>query len=267
MKKFILLTLLLNGACASGPKAVDSGEISNAHVANFLLPAYTIHDALRRESIWSTGYVVWLTKEDKTSGSIPFLDKRARHLGVRLSQAEWCRSAMEGTAYVQMENGSVRTFNYAGMLPDKVTDCSNIFPSAAPEKIAMVSRSAFFEVPDDAKYGLGAKIEYRLVPYRSIAVDRNTFDLGSVLYIPKLRGTSIELPDGRQVVHDGYVVAVDTGGMIRDKQIDFFKGPNRNDAPPATIRSTQDRLLDAYIVTDPELKEYLLRPHQRFVGS
>jgi 3D (Asp-Asp-Asp) domain-containing protein len=64
-----------------------------------------------------------------------------------------------------------------------------------------------------------------LQPFRTIAVDPKVVKLGSLLYVPLLEG---RLMPGRApwggYVHDGCVVADDTGGHIAGNRIDLFVG-------------------------------------------
>jgi len=70
-----------------------------------------------------------------------------------------------------------------------------------------------------APFGVGAP-GYRLVPYRTVAVDPRRIKLGTVLYIPSLVG--IPLPTGE--VHDGFGFAHDTGRGIIGSRLDVFVG-------------------------------------------
>lgn len=78
--------------------------------------------------------------------------------------------------------------------------------------------------PSSAPYGYGGgntdAEKYPLIPFQSIAVDPDVVPLGSVLFIPKAVG--ILLPNGTK--HNGYFLAVDTGGDIIGKRIDMFTG-------------------------------------------
>ncbi len=71
----------------------------------------------------------------------------------------------------------------------------------------------------DAPFGLGAP-GYKLIPYRTAAVDPKRIKLGSVLYVPALAG--VRLPSGE--THDGFVFAHDIGQGITGNRIDFFVG-------------------------------------------
>jgi 3D (Asp-Asp-Asp) domain-containing protein len=74
-------------------------------------------------------------------------------------------------------------------------------------------------VVKDAAYGIGED-GYRLIPFRTIAIDPKVIKLGTVLYLPALKG--IRLPSGE--THDGFVFAHDTGQGIDGNRIDVFVG-------------------------------------------
>jgi len=64
-----------------------------------------------------------------------------------------------------------------------------------------------------------------LSPFRTAAVDPARIKLGALLYIPALDGLTMPgHPPHGGFVHDGCVVADDTGGGIRGAEIDLFVG-------------------------------------------
>lgn len=64
-----------------------------------------------------------------------------------------------------------------------------------------------------------------LQPFRTVAVDPGVIKLGSLLYIPELEGRTMPgRPPWGGYVHDGCVVADDTGGGIKGHQLDLFVG-------------------------------------------
>lgn len=78
------------------------------------------------------------------------------------------------------------------------------------------------------KHGLGDSSDSKqnfkamcLDPFYSVAADTSIYPLGTVVYIPSVRGTAI--PDGS--VHDGYFIVRDSGGNIDGRgRFDFFTG-------------------------------------------
>ena len=258
------------GTTASAAGATEAAAAitsdTETNVRNFTLGEPQDTPAASRRPIWVTAYIVHPAQEDTTATAVPLITKRGKPTGVGLSHADWCHAAMEGTVVVGLATGGSRTFHYAGTGRHRVTDCSDVFSKAPSATVAAVSRSLFAPAPADAPFGLGARSSYRLVPYRSIAVDLDPagpFDLETVLFIPELKGMRFTLPDGRQSVHDGYVVAVDRGGLIRGNHVDFFKGPSRTDALPAELRSSEKHPIDAYLVTDAAISSALLAEHKR----
>jgi 3D (Asp-Asp-Asp) domain-containing protein len=70
-------------------------------------------------------------------------------------------------------------------------------------------------------WGIGAE-NRPLVPFRSLAVDRELIPIGTKLWIEELAG--VDMPGLFPELHDGCVVADDTGGRIEGQRIDWFVG-------------------------------------------
>lgn len=68
----------------------------------------------------------------------------------------------------------------------------------------------------------------RAVPMRTVAVDRRTIPLRTVLFIPETVG--LPMPGGGR--HDGYWYASDTGGAIHGARIDLYTGMNAGSMRP-----------------------------------
>lgn len=209
-------------------------------------------------SLWSTYYHIWSAKEKNTG--IPLLNKNNKKLTGNLSEKDWCLAAIEGTVVVQASNGSVKTFNYADKKGENQVDCSktlNISPIKNPW-IKATGKSRFKLAQE--KYGDGVN-SYKLIPYRTIAVDSSKIPYGTVVYIPKARGVTIKLPSGKNATHDGYFYAADTGGAIEANHIDVFSGTQTANPFPQFIYSKPESTFDAFVVTDPAINEKLTKLH------
>ena len=70
--------------------------------------------------------------------------------------------------------------------------------------------------------GVGAldSLGCKVVPMRTVAVDKNVIPRRTVLFIKETVG--VKMPDGR--THDGYWYASDVGGAIKGERIDLYTG-------------------------------------------
>ncbi|HEU5058890.1 MAG TPA: 3D domain-containing protein [Kofleriaceae bacterium] len=86
------------------------------------------------------------------------------------------------------------------------------------------SSPCYLEADADHPWGYGVQ-DRALVPFRSVAVDRDVIEYGTGLYLPALDGRTMpgDAPWG-DFSHDGCAVAADTGGGIVGMHVDFFVG-------------------------------------------
>ncbi|MGI0484707.1 DUF3747 domain-containing protein [Pantanalinema rosaneae CENA516] len=208
----------------------------------------------RRYSLWSTYYYVH--RAQHTPNGQPLLDLSGNDLGVRLSSRDWCGAAVEGTVQVIHNQQIVGTYNYAGRGGKEQVDCSPYY--SALKDIRATNQVRFR--PTSNPYGDGVS-GLRLVPYRTIAVDRNLIPIGSVIYIPAARGTVVTLPSGQRVTHDGYFYAADVGGAIEGNHIDVFLGIAEQN-PFRFVTSSPRGTFEAYLVNDPQIQQTLASLHR-----
>tara|TARA_Y100000590_G_scaffold470711_1_gene668273 strand:+ start:127437 stop:128078 length:642 start_codon:yes stop_codon:yes gene_type:complete len=103
--------------------------------------------------------------------------------------------AMEGTGILSKENGGM-TVNWAG--------------------------NYRYKVMRKCKYGLGVR-GLCLLPFHTLAADNKVHRPGDIIYIPFVKESNIELPDGS--LHSGLFQVRDTGGAFQgvgSKRVDMF---------------------------------------------
>ncbi|WII73315.1 3D domain-containing protein [Bdellovibrio sp. 22V] len=87
-----------------------------------------------------------------------------------------------------------------------------------------------------------------LIPFISVAADADHYQMGDIIEMPSLRGKIFTLPNGKHMVHPGYLIVHDTGGAIKGKgRFDFFTGSYAIDNwnNPFGLRGAKDvRMVD-----------------------
>jgi 3D (Asp-Asp-Asp) domain-containing protein len=249
-KLFLIFLLLVTHATA-------------LHADDFMLPAAKQNQLDRPLSVWATYYKVYSASHSSRPGAIPLVGKKDKNLGAALDLIDWCEAAVQGTVQVRLEQAKTLTFNYDGLRRgEEFAECPKTRYSKLANNVRLaLGRSLFRLVPSDAPFGTGVQ-RYRLVPYRTIAVDKDMIPFGSVLYIETLRGTTMTLPDGRRIAHDGYVFAGDAGGAIKGNHIDFFIGTSADNPAPKVVQSDANRTINVHFVTDVHIITYLRKLHE-----
>lgn len=203
--------------------------------------------------LWATYYLI--PEVDNNPSGFDLLDLSGNKLGVKLSDRDWCNAALEGTVSVRTADGNVKTFNFAGTGATAQVNCRPFFPSLAT--IDKTNRTRFSL--STGKFGEGVD-GLKLVPYRSIAVDRSDIPIGTVIFIPAARGVKVILPSGETAIHDGYFFAADVGGAIRDDHIDVFIG-TADTNPFPFIKSVSTGTFEAFIITSNSIISKLKKSH------
>ncbi|OFZ22366.1 MAG: hypothetical protein A2202_03175 [Bdellovibrionales bacterium RIFOXYA1_FULL_36_14] len=97
------------------------------------------------------------------------------------------------------------------------------------------------------------------IPFRTIAVDRSVIPLGSVIYIPSMKGKDFVLENGKKVIHDGLFFAGDTGGGVKGNHLDIFVGN--------LSKADESRILEQFSVGNKEgFKVYLVKDRKIIDG-
>jgi 3D (Asp-Asp-Asp) domain-containing protein len=115
----------------------------------------------------------------------------------------------------------------------------------------------------DAPYGIGVD-NYKLIPYRTIAVDPAQILIGSIVFIPQAYG--LVLPNGE--IHDGFFFAHDTGSKIKGRCLDLFVGFEHHVKNTLTRygRIPNQSEVEVYTVSEPiagALNQRYRRAYQR----
>ncbi|HVY88839.1 MAG TPA: 3D domain-containing protein [Hyphomonadaceae bacterium] len=213
---------------------------------NFLLKPPTDDKFGKEVKLWATYYHMPTVRPaaQNIAAAKPLLGRNGKAISPPLSIADWCDAAMQGSVWVDNGEDEPTAYMYVDSGgPDQVA-CDRHFGDLS-DTIKVATRHARF-VP----FHHPKACDVRAIPlmaFRTVAVDPAVFRIGTVLYIPSLRGKGFWL-DGQLYAHDGYVVASDTGGAIEGNHIDMFVA-NANVAPfPETVHSNPRGTFQAFVV-------------------
>ncbi len=207
-------------------------------------------------TLYATQYYIYKAND---GGTIPLLDINEKPLGYSLDTCDWCSAAIEGTLYLKDKKGNTVVLNFAGRSKEPQVNCTRC------ERLKNYTNQAIGKAlwAVSANYGDGVS-GYKLIPYRTIAVDPAKIALGSVLYIPSAKGKMITLPDGSTAQHDGYFFAGDKGSDINQNHIDIFTGLSKTNPFPEIVTSNSNKIFTAYIVKDTAIISNLTSFHKNF---
>ena len=196
------------------------------------------------KQLWSTRYYVHYLTPVADSHASPLLHKDGRPFGIFVSNHDFCFGSLQGTIAIR-EDRYPAVYNVDGLVDRSLATCT-FKGGTTDETNARLGRQAWVKLTGNGIYGLGAR-GWRLVPFRTIAVDPKVLPLGTVFYIPRLRGFRFR-SEGAYRVHDGYVIAGDVGRSVVGNHVDFFTG-NFTGPPPPFVTSSKADLFGARVVT------------------
>lgn len=189
-------------------------------------------------TLWATNYN-FPTFTAVRSGGVAVLDANNEELS-RLSQADWCTSALEGSMTIKGLDGISKAYNYADKKGSQNISCNWT-------KNPLNTRFTVSKYP----WGLGSKGN-PIIPFRSIATDPTFIPYGTVLFIESAVGEEFSLPDGTKIKHDGYFLAADVGGGIKTNHIDVYIGPEKT-APFSFVKHKESGTFTAKVVGDQDV--------------
>lgn len=225
--------------------------------AEFVLAGPTTNPGSTQD-LWATHY--FIHQAASAPSGIPFKDKSGKVLSDNVQPRDWCLAAIEGTVRVSLQTVS-KTLNYAGTGGTTQVDCAAVLKINPIKKpwITAVGKSYFAAAA--GSFGDGVKGN-KLVPYRTIAVDKTVLPYGTVVFVPMAQGVEIRLPDGNSIKHDGYFYAGDTGGAIKGSHIDVFCGATPTNCFPSFVTSDAAKTFKAITVKDSSIIETLVARHK-----
>jgi len=247
--KIIFLTILIS-SCGFKYNPITNNKV----LENFNIESPEDLTKLTKLNLHSTFY--YTPQLANIPNGIDIRDKYDKPLGVKLSKDDWCTAALEGSftvnhsrnfSSVSTISNQTATFNYATTTNNYYVDCNSY---GSP----YIGFSKFKKAI--GKYGDGVK-NYKLIPYRTIAVDPKFLPIGKLIYIPKARGIKFKNDQNKTITHDGYFFSADQGGIIKNNHIDIFIG--NHTVSPFKFRNNE--ILDAYIIEESEMKDVIQKQH------
>jgi len=216
---------------------------------NFLLDEPTTGELAgkRKTRLWATYYHMPTVRPASGGRSgRPLLGRDGQAVSPPLSTQDWCNAAMQGSIWVHNGRDKPTAYMFVDSDGPEQVVCDAYFGDLSDQIKSATRRARFVE------FHHPQACDVRVIPlmaFRTIAVDRARIRMGTVLYIPQLRGRTF-WNAGEFFTHDGYVIASDTGGAIEGNHIDMFVADAAVDPFPDIVKSHPRATFDAYIV-DP----------------
>jgi 3D (Asp-Asp-Asp) domain-containing protein len=201
--------------------------------------------AKKKTKLWATYYHMPTVRPSWTNvAAKPLLGRNGSPVSPPLSTEDWCNAAMQGSIWVHNGKDKPTAYMFVDARGPEQVVCDKYFGELSTRIKSATRRARFVE------FHHPQACDVRVIPlmaFRTIAVDREKIKMGTVMYVPKLRGKTF-WNAGEFFTHDGYVIASDTGGAIEDNHIDMFVADAAVDPFPDIVRSNPRGTFDAYFV-------------------
>lgn len=262
MKRLLLgfLFVLAVFAFFAGPQLRTAYATITGRQVEITLPPGDLHPALqalnfllkppvaegKEMKLWATYYhmpTVYASKVDLKTAK-PLLGKNGKAISPPLDLADWCDAAMQGSIWVDNGGDEPTAYMYVDSNGPEQNVCDRYFGELSSGIKTATKRARFvaFHHPQAC--------DVRSIPlmaFRTIAVDPAKIKMGTILYIPALRGLGF-WKHGELFAHDGYVVASDRGGAIEGNHIDMFVDNAEGNPFPDVVKSTSRHTFEAFVV-------------------
>ena len=215
-------------------------------VNQFILPEYDTTQNSIKHQAWGTYYVV---HQFESKGNINLLQSDNTPTGIYADTCDFCMASLEGTAIITTKNGEKIVLNYDRTDTTKGIDCRK----CPLLKNTNVDTERLGKIRWKYSTGFGVGVNnLKLIPFRTIAVDKTFIPYGSVVFIPSIRGLHFTDEENNERIHDGYFFAGDTGSAIQSNHLDFFIGTKKINPFKKVITSTKNNLFEIYTCSKKE---------------
>lgn len=209
----------------------------------------------KKLNLWATYYYVPMLQHNENG--IDLLNADEEKTGLKLNSSDWCNSAIQGTVIIKKENKTY-VLNFARRSKNLQFDCRTCSKYKNYDGYLKTGKVLWKK---SEGFGTGVN-NYKLVPFKSIAVDKSIIPYGSIVYIDQAKGIKYVDENGKFKKHNGYFFAADTGSKISGNHIDVFIGTETKN-PFTFIKSNSKKTFEAYIINDGKFKIKLEELHKK----
>lgn len=264
MRRIAFGLMIVVTACATSSSPVPRAPTESVFTPGIRAMAFAL-DAPQPQTLgpdlklWATHYhtPIVTPAPAEISAAFPLINRVGEWISPPLRHKDWCEAALQGSVSVKQGKKSTAYVFVDANGPEQA-NCDEYLGNLS-DTVKTATRRARFKAVDHP-LGCGVR-NIPLMPFRTIAVDTNIIPIGSVIYVPELRGRAFH-HDGKDLMHDGYLFAGDRGGAIRGKHIDVFMIDQKDIPFEDIFASTSSRTFAAHIVAEDDPSAIAVRESQ-----